>query len=49
MIQIIFHLVNCWDSEDGVPIVAHDQLQAGKVFLYDLLVAINEYAFVTTE
>jgi len=41
--------VNCWDGTDEEPIVADDQINTSNVYLYDLLFAINEYAFVTTE
>lgn len=40
--------LDCWDGEDGLPIIFHGHTMTGKILFKDVIKAINDYAFVTT-
>ena len=40
--------LDCWDGDDGVPIIFHGHTMTGKILFKDVIKAINEYGFVTS-
>ncbi|XP_030641136.1 1-phosphatidylinositol 4,5-bisphosphate phosphodiesterase eta-2a [Chanos chanos] len=38
--------VDCWDGQDGEPIVHHGYTLTSKIFFKDVIEAINKYAFI---
>merc|ERR1711953_957581 len=40
--------LDCWNGEDGQPIIYHGHTMTSKIKFYDVIVAINEYAFRTS-
>ena len=40
--------LDCWDGPDGVPIVWHGGTLTSKILFSDIIIAINEYAFVAS-
>ncbi|KAJ4323821.1 hypothetical protein N0V84_004167 [Fusarium piperis] len=41
--------VDCWDGRDGQPIVTHGYSLTASISFQDVIDAINQYAFVTSE
>jgi len=41
--------VDVWDAENGKPIIYHGHTFTSKILLKDVLVAIDQYAFETSE
>jgi hypothetical protein len=42
-------LVDCWDGDDGEPVVYHGYTLTSKIKFYEVITAINKYAFVTSK
>jgi phosphatidylinositol phospholipase C delta len=40
--------LDCWDGDDGLPIIFHGHTLTGKILFKDVIKAIHEYAFVTS-
>lgn len=38
--------VDCWDGQDGEPIVHHGYTLTSKILFKDVIETINKYAFV---
>lgn len=41
--------VDCWDGQDGEPIVHHGYTLTSKILFKDVIETINKYAFVRNE
>jgi len=41
--------VDCWDGQDGEPIVHHGYTLTSKILFKDVIETINKYAFVKNE
>ena len=44
-----FLSVDCWDGPNSEPIIYHGRTLTSKINFRDVLVAINEHAFETSE
>lgn len=42
-------IVDCWDGPDGKPIIYHGWTRTTKIKFDDVVQAIKEHAFVTSE
>lgn len=40
--------LDCWDGNDGMPIIYHGHTMTGKILFKDVIKAIAEYGFVTS-
>lgn len=40
--------LDCWDGDDGNPIIFHGHTMTGKILFKDVIKAIGEYGFVTS-
>lgn len=40
--------LDCWDGNDGLPIIYHGHTMTGKILFKDVIKAIYDYAFVTS-
>jgi hypothetical protein len=40
--------LDCWDGDDGLPIIFHGHTLTGKILFKDVIKAIQEYGFVTS-
>lgn len=41
--------VDCWDGQDGEPIVHHGYTLTSKILFKDVIETINKYAFIKNE
>merc|ERR1711935_1038540 len=41
--------LDCWNGDDGEPIIYHGHTMTSKIKFEDVIIAINEYAFRTSE
>ncbi|ESO02344.1 hypothetical protein HELRODRAFT_147708, partial [Helobdella robusta] len=41
--------LDCWDGDDGQPIIHHGYTLTSKISLKEVLVAINRTAFITSD
>lgn len=38
--------LDCWDGEDGIPIIYHGYTMTSKILFEDVIIAINKFAFI---
>ena len=48
-INALFSTVDCWDGPNGEPIIYHGRTLTSKINFYDVLMAIDDHAFETSE
>ena len=47
--HVYVHSVDCWNGDDGEPIVYHGHTLVSKIKFVDVIKAIKEYAFRASE
>ena len=46
--SITLQELDCWDGDDGSPIVYHGHTIISKIKFYDVIRAINDFGFATS-
>lgn len=48
MFSFVFNAVDCWDGPDE-PVIFHGRTMTSKIKFKDVVKAINDHAFITSE
>ena len=46
---VYLHIVDCWDGENGEPVIFHGHTLTSKIQFKDVIVALKEHAFQVSE